>query len=589
MSADETPASVRERLASSETAFGVRTRTAVALVGVTALALSVRLFGLGSRVFHWDEGRVGYWILRYAETGVWEYHAIIHGPFLYHVDKFLFGLVGPSDFVARLPVAVVTGLLPLSAWLFRERLDRTEMVALALFFAFNPVLLYYSRFMRNDALLAALMIFALGFYVRLFDTGRARHLYAGTFALALAFTTKENVLIYVLTWVGAAVLLLDHRFTLRADAGERLALARGYVRSGWTAFRHWSPHLLAALFVFLAVVVFFYAPRARGVSGPGLWKAFSNPAMFPAVLEAGTVGAWEEFASTWAGSHQDHAYIPFLVHYVETLWQGAAPLTLLAGVGFVADRYRGDRPRDLVSFAFYGGFVSIFGYPIATDIQAPWATVHAVVPLAIPAAVGLAIFVRWGLDAIDDEDGVSAVLAAMVVLLVAGQVAVTAADTSFAHPQDQYLDEAGTEENMLVQFGQPADGLRPTLETVEYAIDRNDGTDVLWYGSDFYVADETENDDWAAEGNWYDRLPVPWYTELYGAEVDSTNDLADVESTAAPVVVARADDRAGVESRLDGYRAFEHELTVHGSETVFFVDEEYVERADGADPDGDDE
>ncbi|MFB6256868.1 MAG: hypothetical protein ABEH58_09130, partial [Haloplanus sp.] len=40
-------------------------RTLRAVLATTALALAVRLVGLGARIFHWDEGRVGYWILRY--------------------------------------------------------------------------------------------------------------------------------------------------------------------------------------------------------------------------------------------------------------------------------------------------------------------------------------------------------------------------------------------------------------------------------------------------------------------------------------------------------------------------------------------
>jgi hypothetical protein len=56
----------------------------------------------------------------------------------------------------RLVPVVVGGLFPLSAWLYREHLRRVEVVALALLLAVEPVLFYYSRFMRNDATVAAL-------------------------------------------------------------------------------------------------------------------------------------------------------------------------------------------------------------------------------------------------------------------------------------------------------------------------------------------------------------------------------------------------------------------------------------------------
>ncbi|WP_115862628.1 flippase activity-associated protein Agl23 [Halorussus litoreus] len=585
MTADGSSRSARTWARESANAFGrtVGTKTAAAVLAVTLFSLALRFYALGGRVFHWDEARVGYWILRYGDTGVWEYHAVIHGPFLYHVNKFLFGLFGASDFVARVPVAVVSGLLPLTAWLFRERLRRVEMIALGLLLAANPVVLYYSRFMRNDVLLGAFMLYALAFYARLFDTRKPRYLYAGTLMVALAFTTKENVLVYVVTWLGAAVLLFDHRLQLLAEADDRRAFAReqaGRVRRALLD-DNWGLHLVLGVVFFFAVVIFFYAPRAQGVSGPGLWKAFSNPGMFPAVIEEATLGSWDKFTGKWGGGNQG-SYVDSFLQLGEVLWAGAAALLVLSAVGFLVDRYAGDRPRDVVAFTFYWGFVSVLGYPVIVENTFPWEVVHAVVPLAVPAAVGLAVLVRWGGEAVSEGDGVSAALAALLVLLVAGQVAATAVSTTYQHPADQYLDEAGQNENLLVQYGQPAEGIRPTLETVRTASEANDGIDLLYYGSDFYVANESENDDWAAGGGWYDRLPVPWYTELYGAEVDSTTQLGVVESDTPPVVVTRAENRDAVAQRLDGYEAFEEELTLYGSETVFFVEEQYVDGgADG--------
>jgi predicted membrane-bound mannosyltransferase len=40
----------------------------VGVAVVTVLSLSLRLAALGNRVAHFDEGRVAYWIVRYAAT-----------------------------------------------------------------------------------------------------------------------------------------------------------------------------------------------------------------------------------------------------------------------------------------------------------------------------------------------------------------------------------------------------------------------------------------------------------------------------------------------------------------------------------------
>jgi uncharacterized protein (TIGR03663 family) len=368
-----------------------------------------------------------------------------------------------------------------------------------------------------------------------------------------------------------------------AGADDRKAFVREQAHETWRALwqGRWALHLVLGVVFFFAVVIFFYAPRSQGISEPGLWKAFSNPGMFPAVIEEATFGSWESFIDKWGGGNES-SYLSTFESLGAVLWAGAAALLVLAGVGFIADRYVGERPRDVVSFTFYWGFVSILGYPVIVENAFPWEVVHAVVPLVVPAGVGLAILVRWGAEAVTDGDAVSATLAALLVLLVAGQVGATAATTTFAHPADQYLDDEETERNKLIQFGQPAEGIRPTLERVRYASQQNDGIDVLYYGTDFYVADESKNDRWSAGGGWYDRLPIPWYTEMYGAEIASTTEPGIVESSSSPVVVARAEDRDAVASRLEGYVAFEEELTLWGSETVFFIHEEYLRPEDGA-------
>nr|WP_020222830.1 hypothetical protein [Halarchaeum acidiphilum] len=82
-------------------------RVAAGVVAATAVALVARFLALGYRVAHWDEGRVGYWILRYAETGRYTYHPIVHGPFLFQVNRFVFDVAGASDATMRTVVALV--------------------------------------------------------------------------------------------------------------------------------------------------------------------------------------------------------------------------------------------------------------------------------------------------------------------------------------------------------------------------------------------------------------------------------------------------------------------------------------------------
>ncbi len=536
----------------------------VALVAVVALLL--RLVNLGARVAHQDEARVAYWIARYAETGIWEYRPIVHGPFLVHVNSLVFSVLGTNDFTMRLVVAVFGGLLPLSALLFRERLRSTETIALALLFALNPVLLYYSRFMRNDVPLAAVMVFAFGFVVRFSDTRKLRYLFAGVASFALGFTMKENALLYAACWAGAAVLLYDHRLFLRRVGSEGIAAAipprlRNWVRENdkqsiaRTALFGSGVAVLAVL-EFLLIIIFFYAPRSQTRPGPGLWKAISDPAMVPKVIGAATVGTWDKFQS-WTG-HTDHPYLPFLGDYLQTLEVGALALCLLAVIGFVVDRYSGDRPRDVVAFGFYWGVASILGYPLVMDIKAGWATVHAIVPLAFPAAVGLALIFRWGREGYERQDDVSVVAAVVLLLLVTAQVGATAYDTTYQNPQSP--------DNQLVQYAQSSTEAKPLLTDLQRIARENQGPDVLFFGEELDTPDESDNDVPKAGPGWFARLPLAWYFEAANAEVVSTNESSDLSGQKPPIVVTlnnvstcNSEDGTAedIESHMAGYDRYQ--------------------------------
>ncbi|WP_136602182.1 flippase activity-associated protein Agl23 [Salinigranum halophilum] len=567
-------------------------RTFLALLGISLLALLLRVVSLGGRVMHWDEGRVGYWILRYQETGIHSYRPIVHGPFLPIVNDYLFAVIPASDFAARLPVAVVGGLLPLAAWLFRDYLDDDEVVALGALFALNPLLVYYSRFMRNDVLVAAFSVVALGFLLRLLVTRRLSYLVGAGASMGLAFTTKENALLYVLCFLGAGALLLDHRLVREARAGTRLSdvfaetwptAAYRWVRGEEGTFERGLARVglaaVGALAAFFVVVVFFYAPR------PDLWSALSNPASLPGVVEAGTVEPAERLYGTWIdGGHQDNPYLPFLHDYLETLVYGAPVVLVFGLVGSVVDRYSPADPgfRPLVAFAVYWGLASVVGYPLATDIEAPWAVVHAVVPFAIPAAVGLAFAFRAGLDALGDDDRVSTGLAALVLLAaLGGTMGANAA----------YWNSTEEADKAVLQWAQPGNDLRESVVEMRAVVEANEGTDVLFYGTttpggdsvELYVSDESSADTPPPGGPaWHSRLPLPWYLELSDAEVTSTAPETPPEEALAdapPVVVAHDWDRSEVEPHLDGYTAREHAFKLWGEHIVVFVDQDALRRA----------
>ncbi|MFC6794536.1 flippase activity-associated protein Agl23 [Halobaculum halobium] len=137
-------------------------RTVLAVAAVVALALVARFAFLGVRPFHWSEGRVGYWTLRYLETGVYSYRPAAGGPVVYLSTRWAIALLGSSDAAARSAVALAGGLLPAAALLFRGPLRDDETVALSALLAGSPLLVYYSRFLRGDVLAAAFGLVVVG-------------------------------------------------------------------------------------------------------------------------------------------------------------------------------------------------------------------------------------------------------------------------------------------------------------------------------------------------------------------------------------------------------------------------------------------
>ncbi|GAB7095122.1 TIGR03663 family protein [Halolamina litorea] len=593
-----------------------------ALLGLSALSLLVRLFGLGGRIFHWDEGRVGYWILRYHETGEFAYRPIIHGPFIQHADALLFHVVPATDFWARFPVAVVTAALPLTAWLLRRHLDDRETVALGLLLTFQPLLLYYSRFMRSDPLVGAFCFAAFALLVRAYDTRRLAPVFAASAALALGFASKENAILYVACFGGAAAVCYDHRL-LRAgvDGADGTGSgARGRLRADGAAIREWAadragdpPYpvwaggaLGGVVATFIAITVVMYAPR------PEAWNALGSVSALVDVSVSTLGDTISELTDVWLDRDGgDRSYLAFFHDIVETLVFGAPFLFAFGFVGYFADGFglgeAAPRRRTLVSFCLYWAAASVIGYPIATDIQAPWAVYHIVLPLTVPAAVGVGALVGvvereltagdesladalgriadggvGGLPhpvrALSDTDRTVPVVLA-VLLLTGGAVGVVGLNVD-------YWNSTEYEDREVLQWAQPHNELKPTMSDVEAVAADNAGTDVLFYPSgsgEFYVADESSLQRAPPGGPaWHSRLPLPWYLERAGADVtSSTPDTPPAEALAdaPPVVIAHDESRDELAAELDGYEVRQHPFKLWGEEVVVFIDREALAAA----------
>ena len=170
-------------------------------VGIYALlvliALAIRLWDLGVRAIHYDEGLHVLYAWRLF-TGLGYHHEPwMHGPFQFYGTYPIYWLFGAGDFTARLlPVIFGTALVALPYFL-RRQFGRWGALAVSVLITFSPLLLFYSRYARNDIYIAFWSLLLVVCMWRYFEERKARYLYIGAAALSLGFCTKEVTYITV--------------------------------------------------------------------------------------------------------------------------------------------------------------------------------------------------------------------------------------------------------------------------------------------------------------------------------------------------------------------------------------------------------
>ena len=160
--------------------------------GLLPLAALMRLWDLGSRAVHHDESLHAFYAWNLYSGNGFQHNPMMHGPFQMEATAAAFYLFGDSDYTARLLYALAGTALVGLPFFLRSRLGRLGALFVSVLLAFSPTMLYFSRFARNDILMA---VWTLGLVIsmwRYLDEGKSRYLYIGAALLALAFATKET-------------------------------------------------------------------------------------------------------------------------------------------------------------------------------------------------------------------------------------------------------------------------------------------------------------------------------------------------------------------------------------------------------------
>jgi predicted membrane-bound mannosyltransferase/streptogramin lyase len=224
----------------------------VVYIGLLVIALLTRFVDLESRVMSHDESLHTQFSWYLSEGRGFSHDPLMHGPLQMHLVAFSYFLFGDSDASARYPVAFASVLAVAMVYLFRKWLGKWGGLAATALMTVSPYMLYYGRYVRNEALvvpLALLMFYAVFQY---YETRKPQWLYALVASLALHATAKETSFIYT------AQLLIF----LGAFFGLRL------LRQPWQSNQHKYAFLFgfaaSALGVFLALGALFQGWAASG-------------------------------------------------------------------------------------------------------------------------------------------------------------------------------------------------------------------------------------------------------------------------------------------------------------------------------------
>ena len=188
-------------------------------LGLVVLALTMRVWELGGRAMHYDEaihvhyawkllnssGSAGGWPWVFGQDFI---HAPwMHGPFQIEFTALVFRIFGDSDFTARLTYILFGTALVGSPYFLRDYLGRIGALLTGVMLALSPAMLYFSRFGRNDILMAFWATALLVLMWRYLHEGKHRYLYLTAAVLAFMFATKETAYFVTLIFGGTMFVL----------------------------------------------------------------------------------------------------------------------------------------------------------------------------------------------------------------------------------------------------------------------------------------------------------------------------------------------------------------------------------------------
>ena len=169
----------------------------VLFILILILAIVTRFYNLEARVMSHDETSHTYFSWLLFQGKGYQHDPVTHGPFQFHIVALSYFLFSDNDFTARIPAALFSIATVFFAWWkMRHFVGRGGALVTALFFTISPYMLYYGRYVRNEAFVAFFGLVTIWAILSYFEKGSRRYLFILAAVISLHFCTKETAYIY---------------------------------------------------------------------------------------------------------------------------------------------------------------------------------------------------------------------------------------------------------------------------------------------------------------------------------------------------------------------------------------------------------
>jgi uncharacterized protein (TIGR03663 family) len=341
----------------------------LAWMALIVVALVLHLSALGARPPHHDESIHCQFAYTLMTQGTYRYDPTYHGPLLYYVLVGFFALFGATTTVSRLYPALAGVALVALPIVLRRRLGRATAWWCGVLLAISPIMLYYSRFTRNDVPVALFTAVALTLFLLVREKGWRPIPWIG--AAAAAHAISKETFYVLLPLLGAASYVTALRDGVWESVRKAFAWIDRYRVAVGTAILWFVIVTLTAYTVFLthpedflfpvkAIQYWYHQHEIQRVGGPKTYH-LTRLALYEFLpIAAAFIWVGRRALSRWRNG------VPTYGHPNRSPWGSLLPLSRL----------------ELFCFAWGVGGLAMYAF---LGEKVPWLEVHQVLPF-IPLA-----------------------------------------------------------------------------------------------------------------------------------------------------------------------------------------------------------